>query len=272
MLHALRSAGRRMRPGSRLRLLAALALLGSLAAPATEGLTISSGTGNRLFATARGQFFIDTDLVNNFVDPLPPGVLDAQIDGSRTILDYSIGDAGISLQTQHIWSGLDGYFSGVHGGVSFSLDENVFYDASGFIDSDDFVFLTHEARLDVSLFDFTTSTTVFDAQQTAIGPGVIDEVLGQLEGTDIFLGALSGRLHAGHEYRLDFGIASFNDTVAFGLQGLGSSEFSLALTAVPEPGTALLLNAGLVAMALRRSRGRRRLPRPRPERASRVCT
>jgi hypothetical protein len=142
-----------------------------------------------------------------------------------------------------------------NGTIVFSLDQDAPYALSGGYSMSG----SGEIRLDGELFDLTAGTLLFANQQdTRVATSDQSFYLGGTQGetNNLLSGSLEGSLLASHTYRFTY----------FALIGYREDSYGeeraagrLSLVIVPEPATATLAGAGLVALAVgSRCRGSRR--------------
>lgn len=146
------------------------------------------------------------------------------------------------------------------GFVQFSVDENVRYSATGAYAANDPD--GKDIYLEASLVDLTMAAEVVfkSSHQSLLTPNesfVLGAGLGGDQGTPgmgPLTGWLTGMLIAGHNYRFNYNafIATFES--ASTMPATASGFLSLNFSAVPEPGTAILLSGGLVGFAAIRRR------------------
>ena len=150
-------------------------------------------------------------------------------------------------------SGDDESTSLLQGEILFSVDEEVAYDLSGFLQ----VFDDRDPG-DVVLFVSLTDTTDDDVlfSQVLFSRDTSDQnfQLGVANGDtrNELLGSLTGSIAAGNVYELEYAaqIANGGDFAGGSSSGFGTVELRL----IPEPTTALLLVAGLAGLAAQRRR------------------
>jgi hypothetical protein len=132
----------------------------------------------------------------------------------------------------------------------FSPDADVEYALSGIYSGSQLTSFGGGLNFLVGLVDVTTGTTLFDTRQVSFQTPNEIFVLG-LQGGDAgntLTGSLTGMLRAGHVY-------AFGATGQLLTSASGSANGYVTLLFVPEPHTALLVAAGLLALARRAPRG-----------------
>jgi PEP-CTERM motif len=137
--------------------------------------------------------------------------------------------------------------------VSFIPDANVGYSLSGFFNG--YLDETAGMQLGVDLYDSDSDITLFNSNQSTdyASPPTVGFTLGTHGGADIdeLTGSLTGTLLAGHHYSL-FVFASFgNDHASY---SFSNASGNVTLAFVPEPGTGLLVMAGVLGLSASRKR------------------
>lgn len=169
---------------------------------------------------------------------------------------YNFGTSGLQtdldFQFQHVRSGLQYAYDYSQGSLTFSLTNNGTYDLTG----DYKLFGADYVGMQVTLYDQTTSTMLFENQQASVDTPNESFTLGGVGGdlTPTLSGSPSGSLIGGHVYELtylyminsDLSDASFNAATADGYLHLVTKE------EIPEPATLALLIAGLTPALGRR--------------------
>ena len=114
---------------------------------------------------------------------------------------------------------------------------------------------TDAIMLEVVFSDLTASTQLFYNYQISRSTDNESFLLGGMGGDDVntLAGNITGNLIAGHEYRFAFDSYIYSTNSATpDTSALGNLELSISSTSeapVPEPGTMLLLGAGLLGIA-----------------------
>jgi len=132
----------------------------------------------------------------------------------------------------------------------FSVDQDVTYSASGLYSA------SHEGTGRMAFQSVLRDLTIeqealFDSLQASVDASTGEFVLGGSSGNseNTMIGSLTGTLLAGHEYEYriiavtqSWGATPFEDG------GTASGNASLTLTAIPEPGTGVLVAVGLLLL------------------------
>jgi hypothetical protein len=140
--------------------------------------------------------------------------------------------------------------------VYFSVDESVNFEFSG----DIFSFAssnTYDLRYFAQLSDADTNQVFFESDQVSLDLDNrgYDFYLGQQDGnaSNSLVGAMVGQLDPGNVYKFSYMTQfSRNTTIVQGGFSTILGGMNMLITPVPEPGTGVLLMAGLVGLAIRR--------------------
>lgn len=235
-----------------LRIAAALLLT---ATSAEAGVVLNPGSGNTsLTVFADDGIFPPTVALDQFESipfPFPfsnsHSVSDAAASAGST---YQLSDAGFQITFEHTRAGNNDASGKAesYGYIYFGVDTDAFYELSGA-----YTAIDPEARhviLDVYFYDLTQGVLLFASAQDSYGATPNESfTLGETGGdfTNFLEGSLSGPLVAGREYRLYYG-ALIGDQPLPAVQTASASGF-VNFAIVPEPGTAGILLAGLIAIA-----------------------
>ncbi len=237
---------------------ATLIAVGLLPLPA-HALTLNPGTDlSRVEARAR-----DTgptpetvyDIANPVGAPTSGSLLatDGTINyEASSSADYDFSASGLATSFDFDMPERSSAFTGFYEETYFSPDVSSTYAFSGDFSS------THSApgrtTLSITLTDLTTGNVVFHNVQRSTETQNESFVVGGQAGDFVneLTGATTGLLLSDHDYSL-IQFAWINNA-PFGITaGTGSGSLTLALTQVPEPGTAFLLGLGLSILARRPS-------------------
>ena|GEM_PF-3761734 len=164
---------------------------------------------------------------------------------------YSLSSDGLSIGFNHVR--LERSSAESLGSIYFEVDQDAGYSLSGQYTLGG----SRDISFGVNLYDLTVGQALFLNAQESLLTTNQSFLLGRTAGDfqNGLSGSMNGSLTAGHTYRLIYD-ARISDNDADGDSVQASGALQLAL--VPEPGTALLLSAGLVGLAVRRHCARRR--------------
>lgn len=167
---------------------------------------------------------------------------------------YALDNDGFDITFDHSKPAASGSYTRSYGFIYFNPDENINYTASGSytaVDPDGTRVLFFSR-----LFDYTADSYLYRSEQRSESTVNESFTLG-LSGGDAFNyseGALTSTLIAGHDYQFYYDAFVINSSLAATAVSAASGSVSLDFTAVPEPGTAVLVTMGLVGLVARRRR------------------
>lgn len=168
--------------------------------------------------------------------------------------DYVLSNSGFDITFDHIRPSANGGHAYSEGDIQFAVDEDVPFAAAGTYAASDPS--AHRIRLEVSLFDLTLGEFVFISSQESVSTPNESFTLGGLGGdaSNQATGSLTGTLLVGHEYGLYYRAAF--ETVGSAAASAPAAG-AVTLSFIPEPGTGLLLTAGLCILGITRPRAQR---------------
>jgi hypothetical protein len=226
------------------------------AASAQAGVVLNPGSGNTSLSVRAddGIFPFSSFTLDQFESipfPFPFSDSHTAFDGAASASStYQLSEAGFEITFEHTRAGNNSASGEAqsYGQIFFSVDADAFYDFSGA-----YTAIDPEGRhviLGASLYDMTLGgVQIFESWQDTYGTTPNENfILGETGGDSNDLsGSPSGPLIAGHEYRVYYG-ALIADRPLPAVQTATASGF-VRFAIVPEPGTAGLLLAGLIALA-----------------------
>lgn len=238
----------------RLSLAALVALALSLPGYSASALTLTLNTGgaSNLFTRANDG---SGATVSETVYPVavPYSYTSTSVDGAASAESgYDLSINGFDITFDHVrlaTSGSQGYSSGT---ITFSVDQDVDYVASG-----SYTAVDSEGRriyFRAVLANVTLAYNEFNSLQVSESTPNESFTLGLTEGDagNTLTGSLTGTLVAGYDYA--FYYTAFIDTVPAATTSGATATGSLSLSFVPEPGAGLLATTGLLGLAIARRR------------------
>jgi len=213
------------------------------------GLTVTvdpNGTYSFVICRASGD---GSDIVQASVTPKPLPFIDSRTatrfsSSATASYDFSDGGFDITIDDHQLQDQLDAY-AGSGGVIYFSVDGPASYAISGIYEA----LNPPETRVDImiELRDMESDTILYNTGMRSENTGDETLIVG-VGGGDTFdfeIGALTGLLEAGREYRFIYN-AFLEAPVA--PTGSASATGQIHLILAPEPSTSVLVAAGLLAL------------------------
>jgi hypothetical protein len=241
-----------------------LVLAGSLAASSAAGVTIRvfqpgsleaqlhppirSSTYDRLALEGVGEG--ESTLATPTSVPAAGSVVALQGETS-SVTDYELSDSGFVFDFAHARGGVSETQAASEVDIFFSVDVETSYGFSGSYSALDPA--GNDVSFAVEFLDDSTLEVLFLNSQVNSGMPDPSFLLGSLEpdGGGQLEGSLTGSLLPGRWYQLRIG-ASIADYFNDGPAATASGTVTLQLAPIPEPASAVLLAAGVLALAVSR--------------------
>ena len=227
----------------------AFAILAALAAARqASAVTLWPAAPSLISADASdgvGAFVVEFSEITS----VPASATVTAVDGnSRSTSTYSFSDSGLTLTFDHSRATRLDSYAGTFVWIRLSVSSRVDYAVAGAYSTD--AVEGGWTALDVAINDLQTTPALYRSRQESFATPMESFVLGESGGdaNNILVGSPTGALLRGHIYDLDIGIHIDASPTAATSIARGTGYVTLLF--VPEPSSALLVAAGLVAFAM----------------------